>query len=61
MKRVIVMAILGLAAAAPIAASTSAASAAWSSLPSLIGPSETIYLPDCRLDATASCDERPTI
>jgi hypothetical protein len=60
MKRAIVMAILGLAVAAPIAGSSSAALAAWSSLPSLSSPSETIYVPDCRLDPKANCEERPT-
>lgn len=60
MKRIIVMAILGLAAAAPIAGSSSAALAAWSSLPSLTAPGETIYVPDCRLDPKANCEERAT-
>lgn len=58
MNRVIAIGLFGLIAATSVMAGASAAPLTSTSVPWLTSPSETIYLPGCRLDATASCEDR---
>jgi hypothetical protein len=61
MNRLIAIGLLSLIAAASVAAGASAAPLTSTSVPWLTSPNETIYLPGCRLDATASCEDGATI
>jgi hypothetical protein len=61
MTRIIAIGLFGLLAATSLAAGASAAPLTSTSVPWLSSPNETIYLPGCRLDTTASCDDGATI